>query len=122
MSRNASIPGWPDDPEIGRAPLPERREQDERPAEGVIGVEMADEDDVDIVELLAGHVQIPQHAGRRLDENALADQEVAPISSSSMETSRPQKGERDGLWHTPDLRDQHGRNASLRSLDNQSGR
>src|SRR5687768_5421147 len=67
--------------------------QEEGPAEGVVGVEVAEEDDIDRVQLDARAAQVWQYGGRRFHQQVVVNDKAVPVAAGRIEIPCSQKGE-----------------------------
>src|SRR3989442_537874 len=58
---------------------------EKRPANGVIGVERAEKDHLDVVQPRPHELKIPQDAGGALDKNSPSDEKVVPVPAGGGE-------------------------------------
>ena len=92
-ARNASTPGGPTTLKgrsAGRGP--HHLQQQERPAEGVVGVKVRDHDDVQVGRRDPAPAQVRQGRRRRLDQHVAVQHEAVPVPPGRQEVAGAEEG------------------------------
>ena len=86
--------GRPHDEQGPVPPPPQHLEEEEGPAEGVVGVEVRDHHDVEALGRQGAAAQVGERRGRGLHQHGAVDHEAVPVAARGEEVPRAQERER----------------------------
>ena len=86
--------GRPHDKERTISSLPQYLEEQEGPAEGVVGVEVRDDDRLEALDAYPTAAKVRQHRGGGLDQNGVVEHEAVPVPPRSEEVAGAQERKR----------------------------